>query len=240
MFIYILNLLNDGLKRTSCFCDRSALEIINDTKYITQVAGIKPRFNLSEIAGRISNIISILNKYNLGIREKLDILNKLIINKDNDWLIKHIYNNNDIGESGLSINSILTNTHENRKSEENYISENKLTVRTNNLEEMKEYYVKYYNGKVGKKRINNKRGITSYTIVFESGIKIKIMSKKGVSCSDDKKLTQESTHIAISVGNKDSIYTLTEDTRKVADETAVRTNLANDKLQLENIMRAKF
>ena len=91
MFIYILNLLNDGLKKKNNIYERSAFEIINDTMYISELACIKKSFNFKNINDKIIDIFKILNKYNLTYKDSIGILNKLIRNKNNSWILEDYY-----------------------------------------------------------------------------------------------------------------------------------------------------
>ena len=41
---------------------------------------------------------------------------------------------------------------------------------TNHLERLRDFYVKYFNGKSNEKYVNSKKGFASYFVSFESGI----------------------------------------------------------------------
>ena len=114
MFIYILNLLNDSLKKKNNIYERSDLEIINDTWYISQLAGIKKNFDIKNITDKIMDVFEVLNKYNVPNQDSIGILNKLIKNNNNIWILEHFYNgdNNIKEESELVLNSIIKNTLE--------------------------------------------------------------------------------------------------------------------------------
>jgi len=94
VFIYILNLLNDGLKKRNDVYECSALEIIKDTVYISQLAGIKKSSDFKNINDKIVDIFNIFNKYSLTTKESIGVLNKLIINNNNLWILDKIYNYN--------------------------------------------------------------------------------------------------------------------------------------------------
>ena len=119
MFIYILNFLNDGLKKNTNICERSDFEIINDTWYISQLAGIKKNFDIKNITEKIIDIFEVLNKYNLTNQDSIEILNKLIKTKNNSWILEHFYNGDEIikEESEIVLSSIINNTWENRQKE---------------------------------------------------------------------------------------------------------------------------
>ena len=40
---------------------------------------------------------------------------------------------------------------------------------TNHLERLRDFYVKYFNGKSNEKYVNSKKGFASYFVSFESG-----------------------------------------------------------------------
>lgn len=121
MFLYILNILHDGLnKKNNVYDERSAFEIINDTMYISQLAGIKKTSDFKSINDKIIDIFEILNKYNLTGKDSLGILNKLIKNKNNSWIVENMYNdnfNNKKEGSELVLSSIINNILEKSKKE---------------------------------------------------------------------------------------------------------------------------
>ena len=158
----------------------------------------------------------------------MDILQKIISNNNNSWILENIYssyfvNSND--ESELAYRSIIKDILENTGKGEEYMRINHLALWVNNLENMKDYYVKFFEGKVGEKYINEKKGFSSYFINFDSGAKLEIMSKKDVSLKESEEYTKGYAHIAISVGSKEKVDTLTEEIRyagyKVTSETRV-------------------
>ncbi|BCZ46375.1 hypothetical protein psyc5s11_24420 [Clostridium gelidum] len=119
MFIYILNLLNDSLKKKSTINERSDFEIINDTWYISQLAGIKKNFDIKNITEKIIDTFEVLNKYNLTNQDSIGILNKLIKTKNNSWILEYFYNGDNIlkEESEIVLSSIINNTYEKRQKE---------------------------------------------------------------------------------------------------------------------------
>lgn len=120
MFIYILNLLNDGLKNKNNINECSAFEIINDTKYISELAGIEKNFDFKNISYKLMNIFEVLNKYNLTVKDSMGIFNKLISNNNNSWLFEYFYKgniNNEIDVMELTLNSIMNNALKKDKKE---------------------------------------------------------------------------------------------------------------------------
>ena len=119
MFIYVLNLLNDSLKKKKNINECSDYEIINDTWYISQLAGIKKNLEIKNITEKIIDIFEVINKYNLTNQDSIEILNKLIKTKNNSWILEHFYNGDEIikEESEIVLSSIINNTWENRQKE---------------------------------------------------------------------------------------------------------------------------
>lgn len=89
MFIYVLNLLNDSLKKNKA-CSLPAFEIINDTTYISKLAGIKRNFDFKSFSDNIIDIFRVFGKYKLTLTDGLGILNKLILNNNNSWILDNI------------------------------------------------------------------------------------------------------------------------------------------------------
>jgi len=106
VFIYILNFLYDGLKKKNKIHEDVYFEIINDTKYISQLAVIKKSFDFKKINNRIIGIFEILNKYNLTNEDSIGIVNKLIKNNNNSWILDNFYISKD---SELILSSIINN-----------------------------------------------------------------------------------------------------------------------------------
>ena len=121
MFIYILNLLNDGLKKKNNICELSAFEIIKDTKYISELAGIKKSFDFKNINDKLVNVFEILNKYNLSVIDSMEILNILITNKNNSWILDFFYNGDSNNKKEvaleLALNLIMNKAFEKNKKE---------------------------------------------------------------------------------------------------------------------------
>lgn len=115
MFIYILNLLNDGLKKKRNVCERSSFQIINDTYYVSDLAGIKRSFDIKIITDKIMDIFDVLISYNLTRQDIVGVFHTLIKNKNNSWILEYFYNGeNNIKEQSESIlNSIIVNIIEN-------------------------------------------------------------------------------------------------------------------------------
>jgi lactoylglutathione lyase len=55
-----------------------------------------------------------------------------------------------------------------------------VAIWTTQLEKLKDYYVKYFNGLPGKKYFNPKRFFESYFVSFDSGTRLEIMQMPGI------------------------------------------------------------
>ena len=107
MFIYILNFLYDGLKKKNNSKENSDFEIIKDTRYISQLAGIQKSFDFKNINDRIIDVFEVLNKYNLTRQDSIGIINKLINNNNNLWILEKFKYANE--ETELALSSIINN-----------------------------------------------------------------------------------------------------------------------------------
>lgn len=85
---------------------------------------------------------------------------------------------------------------------------------TNDIEKLKEFYVRYFGGISNEKYINPHKKFASYLVAFDGGTAIEIME-----CADVKTLHPENeclgwAHLAFSVGSKDKVDEMTELFRK--------------------------
>ena len=55
-----------------------------------------------------------------------------------------------------------------------------VAIWTTRLELLKDYYVKYFHGRVNKKYTNKETGFESYFLTFDSGSRLEIMQKPGI------------------------------------------------------------
>lgn len=121
MFIYILNILNDSLRRNEHDNNFLPAEILKDAKYIVELGRIDKELDFKIISNRLNNVVELLWKYNLSFRETMNTLSKLLNNKKNMWILEYfntssVYSSNIIFSS--AINEILQKARdsgENRK-----------------------------------------------------------------------------------------------------------------------------
>lgn len=91
-----------------------------------------------------------------------------------------------------------------------------IAIWTKNLEEMKKFYVNYFNGKSGERYENSRNRYSSYFIEFESGARLELMQMDTVPDNLNSKEEQYIgiIHIAFSTGSEDAVDSLTEKLKK--------------------------
>ena len=79
-----------------------------------------------------------------------------------------------------------------------------------NMEEARDFFVKYFNAKTGEKYHNFNSGFSSYTLKFDEGARLELMQRP--TMTDPPKSTYRTGyhHIAICVGNGNSVDAVTE------------------------------
>ena len=78
------------------------------------------------------------------------------------------------------------------------------------LENMKIFYEKYFHAKAGQRYHNPAKNFYSYFLTFENDCRLEIMSRPDILASGDRKEKVGFTHVAISVGSKERVNSLTE------------------------------
>nr|WP_312291712.1 hypothetical protein [Clostridium chromiireducens] len=208
MFIYILNLLNDGLNKIKeSNCERSTSEIINDTKYISQLACIKKGLDFVEVNARIAEVIQILSKYNLTGGEKLDILGKLVKNKSNNWIFEKL-------NSKMSL-------------EEN--SEFNLYTLINNVTPFENRADNIFNIGIEENAVDNNRCLPSYLNDFRAGANLKLINKKYNNPKENKNSTDVYSRIVSSNRGQEKLYDLTKRIRQARYEKDKETRIISDR-----------
>lgn len=86
-----------------------------------------------------------------------------------------------------------------------------IAIWVKDIEKMKEFYIKYFNGVANDRYFNPQKQFESYFITFESGSRLEIMSKTIIK--ELNKIDTEEyygyAHLAFSFGSKDKVNTLT-------------------------------
>ena len=88
---------------------------------------------------------------------------------------------------------------------------NHVAIYVNNLEKTKEFYVKYFQANANEKYHNKNTGLQTYFLSFpDSGTRLEIMTRSGLSVREDKSMNEGFIHLAFSVGSKEKVDELTE------------------------------
>ena len=78
-----------------------------------------------------------------------------------------------------------------------------IAIWTNNLEKLKDYYLKFFKGKSGQKYLNPKTQFESYFISFESGCRLELMTISNIEETEYQKLNYKGiTHFAFELESK--------------------------------------
>lgn len=86
-----------------------------------------------------------------------------------------------------------------------------VAIWTHNLEDLKDFYINYFDGISSEKYINSKKGFQSYFIEFEDGSRLELMQMDSIVSNiiDISKQYTGINHIAFSVGSKTKVDELT-------------------------------
>jgi lactoylglutathione lyase len=87
-----------------------------------------------------------------------------------------------------------------------------IAIWARDLEELKNFYEKYFDGKPGARYGNDAKQFTSYFIHFEKGARLEIMHMPSVSDTGniEGRLSAGLAHIAFSAGSEEAVRRLTE------------------------------
>lgn len=85
-----------------------------------------------------------------------------------------------------------------------------VAIWTNNLERLKQFYIRYFNVECSSKYINEKRGFESYFLRFDSGARVELMYLPSLLRLEDSEIAFIGyAHIAIGVDLKENVDNLT-------------------------------
>lgn len=84
-----------------------------------------------------------------------------------------------------------------------------IAIWVNDLECMRDFYMKYFNGKANSLYHNKTKQFESYFITFESGARLELMRKKGIENKPNLNITGYA-HMAFSVGSEERVNELTK------------------------------
>ncbi len=87
-----------------------------------------------------------------------------------------------------------------------------IAVWVKDLEAMKAFYVKYFNGNPNSRYTNSKKGFSSYFISFENGARLELMHMPSVPDTKNDCYNQFSgiIHIAFSAGSEENVNIITK------------------------------
>ena len=78
------------------------------------------------------------------------------------------------------------------------------------LDESKSFFEKYFDGHAGELYHNRTTGFQSYFISFDDGARLELMTRPDMTDSEKEPVRTGYNHIALSVGSKEKVDTLTE------------------------------
>ena len=85
-----------------------------------------------------------------------------------------------------------------------------IAIWTFRLEEMKEFYTRYFGGISNEKYVNPMKGFESYFIRFDGGTDLELMSRTNVQNTPIEEDRLGLTHFAFSFDSKESVLDMTE------------------------------
>lgn len=88
-----------------------------------------------------------------------------------------------------------------------------IAIWTFRLEEMKEFYTRYFQGTSNEKYVNPKKGFESYFIRFDDGAELELMSRADVQNVPIEENRKGLTHFAFLIDSKEEVLRLTEELR---------------------------
>ena len=82
---------------------------------------------------------------------------------------------------------------------------------SNDIERLKEFYIKYFNACSNQKYVNDKKSFKSYFLSFEDGPRLELMQMSNIPENKNNPVNQNIgiNHIAISVGSNQRVIDLT-------------------------------
>lgn len=105
-----------------------------------------------------------------------------------------------------------------------------IAIWTDNLERLRSFYVKYFNGIVGEKYVNTEKGFESYFLQFREGARLELMSKENIPNSKNDSIEQFTgiIHIAFSAGSKNAVQELAKQLETEGYEIVKQPRMTKD------------
>lgn len=85
-----------------------------------------------------------------------------------------------------------------------------IAMYVNDLEKVKDFFVKYFDAKANDRYHNTTTGFCSYFLSFDDGARLEIMNKPNISDMEKTMTRTGYIHIAFSVGSKEAVNILTD------------------------------
>lgn len=85
-----------------------------------------------------------------------------------------------------------------------------IAIWTFRLEEMKEFYTRYFNGTSNEKYVNPKKGFESYFLRFDGGTDLELMSRPDVQNLPIEENRLGLTHLAFAFDSREAVLQQTE------------------------------
>ena len=99
MIIYILNILHKSIqkkldKNKESIDKITSSELMSDAQYVSYFGEIKKSNSISEINSKLTKFFEIIKKHRVSVNDTFDILEEVIGNDTNKWIIEEVYNYN--------------------------------------------------------------------------------------------------------------------------------------------------
>jgi lactoylglutathione lyase len=90
-----------------------------------------------------------------------------------------------------------------------------IAIWTNQLEKLKDFYIKYFDALPNEKYVNPKKQFHSYFLSFADGARLELMQMPDIPANSNDVYTQFTglIHLAIGAGSKEKVDSLTEQIR---------------------------
>ena len=100
-----------------------------------------------------------------------------------------------------------------------------IAIWTFQLEEMKEFYTRYFNGSSNEKYINPKKGFESYFLHFDEGTDLELMSRTDIQNTpiEENRLDRQNGYVQRAIPSQESPVPPATDILKVSSSTRTVT-----------------
>ncbi len=86
---------------------------------------------------------------------------------------------------------------------------NHIAAYVSDLEQAREFFIKYFNASSGNIYHNPKTGLKTYFLSFGNDVKLEIMTRPGLSASQQDEYRLGYIHLAFSLGSREAVDALT-------------------------------